>query len=131
MSADLSGSGGLNVSMGILLPLAADLVGSSTLTADLKGNADLACHIYVNSGTATVDEIVAGVWNALAADYDTSGTMGQKLNAAGTAGDPWTADLTSYAAGTAGKKLRDGLTKVGFISLKVSTSHTTKTMQAR
>lgn len=47
--------------------------------------------------------IVNGVWNATAADYNTALTMGAKVNAAGTAGDPWGADLSGYAPGTAGE----------------------------
>jgi len=51
--------------------------------------------------------IANAVWNALAEDSNEAGTMGQKLNAAGTAGDPWTADLDSYTADQAGGILRD------------------------
>ncbi len=47
------------------------------------------------------------MWSALAAEYNISGTMGQKLNGAGSAGDPWTTDLTTYTTdGTAGKILQ-------------------------
>jgi hypothetical protein len=38
----------------------------------------------------TIDNIVAGVWSALAADFNAAGTMGEKLNGAGSAGNPWT-----------------------------------------
>jgi hypothetical protein len=48
------------------------------------------------------ENLATAVWNALAASYDDGGTMGEKLNAAGTAGDPWTAELDGYAEGTAG-----------------------------
>lgn len=61
-------------------------------------------------GGMTPAGVAAAVWDALAADHDLAGTMGQKLNAAGTAGDPWTADLDDYAEGTAGQVLRDMLT---------------------
>jgi len=104
MAADLLGSGDLDGALSLLMKLEADLSGIGTISANLKGLADLAADIYVNQSTATVNELVAGVWNALAADYNTSGTMGEKLNAAGTAGDPWTTDLSGYnTAGTAGK----------------------------
>ena len=86
------------------MELNAGLSGVGTLSANLKGLASLAADIYVNQSEATVQELVAGVWNALAADYNDSGTMGEKLNAAGTAGDPWTTDLSSYnTTNTAGK----------------------------
>lgn len=75
--------------------------------------------IYVNQSEATVQQIVDAVWNALAAEYDLSGTMGEKLNGAGSAGDPWTTDLSSYnTAQTAGKILKEKLSKSQFLGLK-------------
>lgn len=107
LAANLLSSGNLSGALSLLVPLATNLSGSGTISANLKGLADLAADIYVNQSTATVNELVAGVWNALAADYNTSGTMGEKLNAAGTAGDPWTTDLSSYnTSGTAGKIMK-------------------------
>lgn len=104
LASNLLGSGNLAGALSLLIPLNANLSGAGTLSANLKGLASLAANIYVNQSEATVQELVAGVWNALAADYNTSGTMGEKLNAAGTAGDPWTTDLSSYnTTGTAGK----------------------------
>ena len=38
----------------------------------------------------TVSGITNSVWNAAAAAYNASGTMGEKLNGAGSAGNPWT-----------------------------------------
>lgn len=104
LAANLLGSGNLAGALSLLIKMQADLTGAGTITADLKGISSMFADIYVNQSTATVNELVAGVWNALAADYNTSGTMGEKMNAAGTAGDPWTTDLTGYnTANTAGK----------------------------
>lgn len=120
LAANLSGSGDLTGSLKLLIPLAANLTGTGTLTGNLKGNADLAADIYVNQSTATVNELVAGVWNALAADFNTSGTMGEKLNGAGSAGDPWTTDLSSYnTAGTAGKILKENPASLEIINQNV------------
>lgn len=112
MAADLAGTGSLSAAMAMLVPLNAALAGVGGMTANLKGNARLEATIYVNSGTATTQELVAAIWSALAADYNESGTMGQKLNGAGSAGDPWTTDLTTYTTdGTAGKILQDAKKK--------------------
>ncbi len=100
-------------------------IGAATITID--GTADIGAQGWlVGTGTMTVDAtmdtyaigwmvgtteeaglsvpgIARGVWAAIAADNDDTGTMGQKLNAAGTAGDPWTTVLPGdYAEGTAG-----------------------------
>jgi len=104
MAADLIGAGDISGALNLLIPLDASLTSMGTIIANLKGSADLAATIYVNQSEATVQDLVAGVWNALAADYNSSGTMGEKMNAAGTAGDPWTTDLSAYNTnGTAGK----------------------------
>lgn len=50
----------------------------------------------------TVFDIVQGVLNAVASQYNISGTIGNKINSASAAGDPWSADLSSYGIGTAG-----------------------------
>jgi hypothetical protein len=45
--------------------------------------------------------------------------MGEKLNGAGSAGNPWTTDLSSYnTANTAGKILRDAADSAELASIK-------------
>lgn len=107
LSASLTGSGSLSATISLLQGMAAALSGSGTISANLKQTISMMADIYVNNSTATVNEIVAAVWGALAADYNESGTMGEKLNGAGSAGDPWTTDLTPYnTANTAGKVVK-------------------------
>lgn len=119
MAANLAGIGDLAGAMALLIPLNAALAGIGGITANLKGNADLQATIYVNQSEATTQQLVDAIWNAIAADYNTSGTMGNKLNGAGSAGDPWTTDLTSYNTdGTAGKRMKDTLSTGKFLALK-------------
>jgi hypothetical protein len=107
MAASLAGSGNLAGAMNVLAGLVANLSSTGSLTAELRGDLYMAADIYVNSGTAEVNQIVAAVWSALAAEYNESGTMGEKLNGAGSAGDPWTTDLTGYnTTDTAGKIMK-------------------------
>lgn len=104
ITANLSGTGALSGSLNLLVPLVTLLTGTGTIAPNLKSRAKLEAHIYVNSGSATIQDLVDGVWSALASDYNVSGTMGSKMNSAGTAGDPWTTDLSGYTTnGTAGK----------------------------
>lgn len=43
--------------------------------------------------------LAQAVWNSIAADFDTAGTMGEKLNDAGSASNPWTEIIESgYSA---------------------------------
>lgn len=119
MAASLAGSGDITGSLNMLSGMVANLAGTGAISADLKGKLFMAADIYVNQSEATVQQIVDAVWNALAAEYDLSGTMGEKLNGAGSAGDPWTTDLTGYnTADTAGKILKERLSKNQFLGLK-------------
>lgn len=119
MASDLAGSGDLTAAMGALTGLIVEMAGSGTLTSDLRGKLAMSADIYVNQAQASVQEIVDAVWNALASEYDLSGTMGEKLNGAGSAGDPWTTDISAYnTANTAGKILKDRLSKSQFLGLK-------------
>lgn len=119
LAATLAGSGDLEGALNIIASLNSALSGTGLVTANLNALAHLAANIYVNSGAATTAEIADAVWDELAADHDTAGTMGEKMNDAGSAGDPWNTDLGSYTtAGTAGKELKDKLSTVKFIALK-------------
>jgi hypothetical protein len=104
MGAAVYGSGGVSyANLGTIINMLAHIYGVGSVEANMIGNAFMSSHIYVNEGAASVDQMVAGVWNALAYQYNQSGTLGEKVNAAGTAADPWTTALSGYETeGTAG-----------------------------
>lgn len=64
--------------------------------------------------------LARAVWEALAADFNTAGTMGEKLNSASSAGDPWGTSLPgAYGDGTAGKIVGEKLlSTIKFLGLK-------------
>lgn len=106
-SATLAGHGDFTASLGALAGAIAELSGTGSMTGATTAKASLSADIYVNQSTASVNEIVSAVWNAVASEYNTSGTMGQKLNGAGSAGDPWGTDLDAYTTpGTAGALMK-------------------------
>ena len=81
----------------------------SVYVADLRAKAGISSTIMVNANLTTFD-IAQAVWNALAAQYNISGTMGRKLNEASSAGDPWATTLPGVYTGDqagyiVGKKL--------------------------
>lgn len=70
--------------------------------------------------TLSPENLAAAVWNSVAAAFNTAGTMGNKLNSAASAGDPWgTALPGSYLSTEAGgilaqiQTLVDELHKIG------------------
>lgn len=108
MAADLVGQGNVIAGINLLANCVASLNGVGAVTAGLRGDSYMSADIYVNQSTATTNELVYAIWNAIATQFNVAGTMGNKLNGAGSAGDPWTTDLTSYTTdGTAGKKLKE------------------------
>lgn len=55
-------------------------------------------------------EVAAAVWDLATSGHTNSGTFGEAMAAAGSAGDPWTTTLPgSYTSGQAGKILGDNL----------------------
>ena len=119
-SATLAGSGTLTGAQSALAGMVSTLVGTGLLSdAQQQALGEMSADIYVNQSQATVQEIVEAVWNAIAAEYNLTGTMGEAMNGAGSAGNPWITDLSSYnTANTAGKILKDRLSKSQFLGLK-------------
>lgn len=115
-ASSLSGTGNLNGGLNIVAYLQSALSGTTNITASLRGTLGMEADIFVNQSQATVDEIVAGVWNAIAADFNTAGTMGNKLNSAGSSGDPWSTILpgtyTGDQAGAIVDRLEDLIKQV-------------------
>lgn len=105
LAVSLAGSGDLTASLSLLAGLVAGVLGSSTLTSNAFGTADLSATI-TNSSTLSPESLAAAVWNSVAAAFNTAGTMGNKLNSAASAGDPWGTTLPgSYVSGEAGNIL--------------------------
>jgi hypothetical protein len=56
------------------------------------------------------DTISAAVWDIGTSTHNVTGTMGSKLNAAASAGDPWSTDISTTAypgASSAGRKMHE------------------------
>ncbi|MEO8094705.1 MAG: hypothetical protein ABI632_07205, partial [Pseudolysinimonas sp.] len=104
VAATLAGTSSLTASLNALGGLVASLVGAGTLTADIYALGNMSADITVSvSDPLSPANLAAAVWNAVAASFNDPGTMGEKVNAAASAGDPWTTALPGvYAPGTAG-----------------------------
>lgn len=73
-----------------------------------KKRARMALDVSIGAVPSAFDNAQA-VLNALASQYNIPGTIGAKINDAGSAGDPWSTDLSTggYAGNQAGKKIND------------------------
>lgn len=95
------------------------IVGEGLVTTALpKGRARPTATIRIGA-SPSADDIAQSVWGSIASALNEPGTMGEAMNGAGSAGNPWTTDLSSYnTANTAGKILKDRLSKGQFLGLK-------------
>lgn len=102
MAADLAASGDLAGSLTALGNMIASMTADGSMSPTMNATANMAADITPFTALSP-ESLAAAVWNAAAASFNASGTMGNKLNGAGSAGDPWTTDLSSYTtANTAG-----------------------------
>jgi hypothetical protein len=119
--ANLTGSGGVtDADLEGLGALLAALAGEGTLDAStLTGTGELSADLVVTGTGLSTANVGPAVWAALAAANNASGTMGEKLNDAGSASNPWTEVIESgytaaeilrlLAAVAAGKSTVDDL----------------------
>ncbi len=95
MSVDFTGAGELEAVIVALANMTVDLIGSGELDATIGGIADMELDIVVTGTGLTLENVSIAVWESLAANFNTAGTMGEKLNDAGGAGNPWASLLVS------------------------------------
>lgn len=90
-AASLSASIGItSAQLGAIVGLSASLSASISLT-NSNNFATASLSASISSQTALSPEtLAASLWNSLASSYNVAGTMGEKLNDAGSASNPWT-----------------------------------------
>lgn len=105
-SATLDGVSSMSGDLGALADLLAAISGSGDLISAIIAKGELSADIVVTGTGLTLENVREAVWSAIAADFNDAGTMGNKMNSAASAGDPWSTLLPgSYGAGEAGKIL--------------------------
>jgi hypothetical protein len=89
-TATITGAGGLSM----VVPVAGNAAVALTTAADLKGNLSLAGNITPFTELSP-EGLAAAVWSAAATSNNVAGSMGEKLNDAGSASNPWTEVIES------------------------------------
>lgn len=90
MDSNLSGSGVLTSSVSALAHIESNLAGLGTLiltSGAIPGYMEAQIAL---STDLSPENLAAAVWNAVAANFNAAGTMGEKVNDAGSASNPWT-----------------------------------------
>lgn len=95
MSVDFTGSGDLSAALSAIASMGVALSGSGDLDATISGIANMELDIVVTGTGLTLENVSTAVWESLASSFNTPGTMGEKLNDAGSAGNPWASLLAS------------------------------------
>lgn len=113
LAITITGTGSVTSSLGLISSMVTNLIGAGTVTSNLRGTSSLEANIFVNQSEATTQELAAAVWNALTADFNAAGTMGEAMASAGSAGDPWITNLPgAYGSGSAGHILGNLLSNI-------------------
>lgn len=102
MGVSLSGSSTLVGGIRAIADIISNIVGENTLTGSFGGGSTKG---YMNASitsfsTLSPESLAAAVWNSIAADFNLAGSMGNKVNSAASAGDPWGTSLPSSYTGT-------------------------------
>lgn len=96
LAAALTGSGDADGTATGLGALLAALTGSGTgAGSTLTGTGELAADLVVTGTGLSTANVGQAVWAAIASANNTAGTMGEKLNDAGSASNPWTEVIES------------------------------------
>lgn len=110
-----------NAQLGAIIDMFASLNGTLNLTnAGNFATANLEADLSLTTGgVATPAQIAAEVWDTILADHQAIGSTGKALNDAGSAGNPWSASLSSNnTPGTFGYFVQKLLTVGKFLGLK-------------
>lgn len=98
LAGALSGTGSLSAALGALSGMVGALSGSGTITGDLRGRLFMAADITPVTELSP-ENLATAVWAAVAAANNDAGSMGEKLNDAGSGSNPWTEVIEgSYTA---------------------------------
>lgn len=109
--ADLAGTGAVSGDIiNIIRLLVASLVGSGTISGAVPyAIGSVSADLTATGDVLDTSNVGAAVWAAIAAANNIAGTMGQALNAAGSAGDPWITTLPGAYTGAQAGALLDAI----------------------
>ena len=94
----------VNPTLGAKSGLAASIPMTFTVNSTATAKGFMSANITNEGAAVTPTSVAAEVWGTVAAAFNVAGTMGNKMNSAASAGDPWTTSLPgAYAAGSAGQ----------------------------
>lgn len=94
MSVTMQGEGSTTFTGQRGATIGVTLQGSGSMTVQARGIGSMSIQMDAGARPSAFD-IAQEIWQSNAASYNAAGTMGQKLNGAGSAGNPWTEVIES------------------------------------
>jgi hypothetical protein len=101
LSATLQGDSTITAGANLASNMTCVLQGDSLVTASPSAKGNLSATLDAGERPSAFD-IAQEIWQSKKSVYNAPGTMGNALNSAGSSGDPWSTDLSTYPPGTAG-----------------------------
>lgn len=117
----LSATGDLNTPiLGAIAGIIADLQANGTISsASMINSAGFMSSEITPYTTLSPESLAAALLNALLADFNDPGSVGEALNNVGASGNPWASDLASNTTpGTFGEKIQKLLETAKYMGLK-------------
>jgi hypothetical protein len=93
--ASISGAGDMEGLIQGISWLVASILAEGDVEGDVKSKMFMQASIQATGDVLTAQSVAAAVWESLAAVYNTAGSMGEKVNDAGSASNPWTEIIES------------------------------------
>jgi hypothetical protein len=95
MLCNLSGNSSMSAGLSGIASMAIDMLGAGDLEATIAAYGNMEIDIVVTGTGLSTANVGQAVWAALASANDAAGSMGEKLNDAGSASNPWTEVIES------------------------------------
>ena len=98
LAANLASQGQAVAALGAIANVVCAMTSAGTCAADLKGSVRMGGTMSTAGDILTAQAVASEVWSALASAFNQPGSMGAKLNAAGSASNPWTDPVGAQVA---------------------------------
>jgi hypothetical protein len=93
LAANLASQGQIAASLSAIASCVCEMISQGQASGNMTGTAHAEANMTTAGAVLTAQTVAAAVWNSLASAFNDPGTMGELLNGAGAAGDPWIANI--------------------------------------
>ncbi len=122
ISMQASSGGSITVDSALIGAIISSIASASSSISGASSTLTAEANMIASAGGPTElspEGLASAILDALLADHNLAGTVGEALNNVGASGNPWASDLaTNNNAGSFGERIQKLLTKNQFLGLK-------------